>query len=143
MLRSASALAEPASPVPLPASAAGVQRALLRALLAFDDPAFPRIDLAHVEARIAAMANPLADARYRAGLAAFDHTGPFPSGVASFSELALPDARAVVQRWFDSDAVGQRRFIRDVKQFAMLAVYSDPVVWAAIHYAGPFEPRLR
>jgi len=120
-----------------------VQRALLRALLAFDDPAFPRIDIAYVEARIAAIADPLADPRYRAGLLAFDRAGPFPGGGDSFAALALADARAVVARWFDSDAVEQRRFIRDVKQFAMIAVYSDPTVWPAIGYAGPFEPRLR
>jgi hypothetical protein len=142
-VRSASALAATASPLPAPVPAEDVQRALLRALLAFDDPAFPRIDVAHVEARLAAIADPLADARYRAGLLAFDRAAPFPGGGASFAALALADARAVVQRWFDSDAVEQRRFVRDVKQLAMIAVYSDPAVWPAIGYAGPFEPRLR
>lgn len=115
----------------------------MSALLAFDDPAFAQVDVAHVEARIAAIANPLADPRYRAGLAAFDRAGPFPGFAVSFTSLSLSDARAVVQRWFDSDAVEQRAFIRDVKQLAMIAVYSDPAVWPAIGYAGPFEPRLR
>jgi hypothetical protein len=142
-VRSASALAAAGSPSPEPGHAADVQRGLLRALLAFDDPAFPHIDVAYVEARIAAIADPLADPRYRAGLLAFDRAGPFPNGGASFASLALADARSVVQRWFDSDAVEQRRFIRDVKQLAMIAVYSDQSVWPAIGYAGPFEPRLR
>jgi hypothetical protein len=142
-VRSASALAATDLPSPAPVPAADVQRALLRALLAFDDPEFPRIDVAHVEERLAAIADPLADARYRAGLLAFDRAAASPGGAASFSSLALTDARAVVRRWFDSDAVEQRRFIRDVKQLAMIAVYSDPAVWAVIGYAGPFEPRLR
>jgi hypothetical protein len=142
-VRSASALAAASSPSPEPGDAAGVQRALLRALLAFDDPAFPRIDVAHVEARIAKIANPLADPGYRAGLLAFDRAIPFPGGAASFASLPLAGARAVVERWFDSDTVKQRQFIRSVKQFAMIAVYSDPVVWPAIGYGGPFEPRLR
>ena len=142
-MRSASALAAGDARSPEPGPAADVQSALLRALLAFDDPAFPGIDVAHVEARIAAIADPLADPRYRAGLLAFDRGGPFPGGGATFASLALADARAVVQRWFDSDHVAERRFIRDVKQLAMIAVYSDQNVWPAIGYDGPFEPRLR
>lgn len=146
VVRSASALAalEPTTPPGPDARPAGdVQRALLRALLAFDDASFPPIDVEHVEARIAVTGDPLANPKYRAAILALDRTGPFPGGAGSFTALSLADARTVVQRWFDSDAVAQRHFIRDVKKVAMIAVYSDPAAWPAIGYAGPFDPSLR
>jgi len=115
---------------------ATILQALIRAMLAFDDPAFPAISLDEVQGRMLAVGNLLADPAYRAGLAAFD------AGAGSFALLSLPDARRVTGAWLTSTNPQQRAFITTTKAVAMIALYSSPKMWPSIGYAGPFEGRF-
>jgi hypothetical protein len=120
-----------------------VLRAFVRALLAFDDPRFPEVSLFAIIQRMSAVANLLEDPGYRAGLAVFDASVSPASESISFSELPLSEARQVVQAWLTSPIPQRRGFVVSTKAVVMIALYSSPKAWQAIHYAGPFDEKFR
>ena len=113
--------------------------ALVRALLAFDDPRFPNVTPREIEERMSGVANLLANPAYRAGLSAFDASASAAS--KPFSELPLADARKTVAEWFESPVPQRRGFVSTTKTVALIALYSMPKAWPAIGYAGPFDPK--
>jgi hypothetical protein len=120
-LRAASAaLALPA----ITGDAEAAQRAIIAAILPFDDPTFAaHVDLERVISRIGALFAPLDDPAYRAAVLVIgsDQRGPAEA----------------YRAWFSGDDERRRRFALAAKSMAMIAVYSDAAIWPAIGYSGP------
>ena len=108
---------------PREGDAEGAHRALISAILPFDDPTFgSHVSVERVTARVDGLFSPLADPSYRAAV------------------LALEDGASVaesLEAWFYGDDVARRRFAVAAKAMAMIAVYSDDAIWTAIGYTGP------
>jgi hypothetical protein len=100
-------------------------RAVIEALLAFDHPAFPAIDVEQVERRV--LEHFPLEGDWAAALAAFD---------PSFAAAPLADRRATLARWARSDSHAQRRVYAGVKRMVMIAAYSLPALRQAVGYEG-------
>jgi hypothetical protein len=100
-------------------------RAVIEALLAFDHPAFPALDVEQVERRVLALFPPARESA--AALTAFD---------PSFSAAPLADRRATLARWARSDSHAERRAYAGMKRMVMAAAYSLPELRQAVGYEG-------